>query len=118
MKTLLLLLCGRACVGDLVRQIDYLKIENQILRRKLPGRVPLSAAERRRLIRFGLPLGRVLHDLISIVSPRARKAGLKANIRGTRPLCQAAMPSHGASAVRACPSSFKSSLPPQIQQLK
>jgi hypothetical protein len=34
----------------LARQLDYLKTENRILRSKLPGRIPLSRAERRRLI--------------------------------------------------------------------
>jgi putative transposase len=51
-----------------MRQIDYLKVENQILRSKLGQRVNVTKAERRRLIKYGLPLGGNIRNLISIVN--------------------------------------------------
>jgi len=53
--------------SQLVEQIQYLKVENQILRSKLGKRVILTPDERTRLIRFGKPLGPALKDIISIV---------------------------------------------------
>ncbi len=50
-------LFGNIFHSDLVRQIKYLKVENQTLRRKLSKRIRLTSSERRRLIKFGLPLG-------------------------------------------------------------
>ncbi len=52
----------------LVRQIEYLKVENQILRSRLGQEVHTRPEERRRLLKFGLPLGDALKSLISIVS--------------------------------------------------
>jgi putative transposase len=80
MKTLVqsfFLLLGRAGAAELIRQLDYLKVENQILRSKLPRRITVTPAERRRLVKFGRPLGRALHDLIAIVSPRTFARWLK-----------------------------------------
>jgi putative transposase len=73
-----LLLLARAGGSELVRQLDYLKVENEISRSKLPRRLTLTRAERRRLIKFGRPLGKALHSLISIVSPRTFARWLKA----------------------------------------
>jgi putative transposase len=53
--------------SQLVEQVQYLKVENRILRSKLGKRVVLSPDERNRLIRFGKPLGPAIKDLISIV---------------------------------------------------
>ena len=52
---------------QLFAQIQYLTIENQILRSKLPKRVSRTPKERRRLIRFGKAVGYELRHLISIV---------------------------------------------------
>ena len=55
--------------SNLVKQIDYLKVENQILRSKLgKKRVSLSLSEKQRLIKYGLPLGGSIKRFISIVS--------------------------------------------------
>ena len=54
--------------SQLVEDIQYLKVENGILRSKLGRRVILTADERNRLLRFGQPLGLRLKDLISIVT--------------------------------------------------
>ncbi|HMN41863.1 MAG TPA: hypothetical protein PKE29_13545 [Phycisphaerales bacterium] len=56
--------------ADLRRQVQFLKAENQILRRKLPQSVPTTAAEKARLVMLGRPLGKALNDLLSIVSRR------------------------------------------------
>ncbi len=61
-------LLGKAVQSDLVRQIEYLRVENQILRTKLKKRVVVSPSERRRLIRFGWVLGQDLKTCLSIVS--------------------------------------------------
>ena len=53
---------------ELAQQVAYLKAENQILRSKLPDRIPLSNQERRSLIKHGKKLGAKIKKLISIVS--------------------------------------------------
>jgi transposase len=53
---------------ELAQQVAYLKAENQILRSKLPDRIPLSNQERRSLVKHGKKLGAKIKDLISIVS--------------------------------------------------
>ena len=54
--------------GQLVRQIEYLKVENQILRKKTNKRVIVTPSERHRLIKFGLLLNGDIRRFISIVS--------------------------------------------------
>ena len=63
-----LLLLGHMVHSNLVKQIDYLKVENQILRSKLGKRVSLSLSEKQRLIKYGLPLGGSIKRFISVVS--------------------------------------------------
>jgi len=53
--------------SHLVEQIEYLKVENRILRSKLGWRVRVTPEERAQLLRFGKPLGPALKDIISIV---------------------------------------------------
>ncbi|XHR30520.1 MAG: integrase core domain-containing protein [Chthoniobacteraceae bacterium] len=52
----------------LLRQIAYLKAENQILRSRLPKQIRTTAAERSLLVRLGAPLGDAIQELLSIVS--------------------------------------------------
>lgn len=66
----LLLLLATATDRALARQVHYLTIENRILRKKLPKRIAVTAQERRRLLKFGKPLGAAIRRLITIVSPR------------------------------------------------
>jgi hypothetical protein len=47
----------------------YLRRENQILRRKLGNRVPLTEADRRVLVQYGLRIKDRLTEVISIVRP-------------------------------------------------
>lgn len=49
--------------------IDFLRQENKILRGKLGRRVPLTEADRRILVRFGLPIKNRLAEVMTIVRP-------------------------------------------------
>lgn len=63
-----LVMVGKMVHSRLVRQVEYLKVENQILRSKVGKRVSLTQAERLRLVKFGLPLGGDIKRLINIVN--------------------------------------------------
>jgi putative transposase len=73
MRTLfhaLMLVLTKSTQRELAKQVQFLQVENQILRSKLPKRISLEERERQRLLKFGKPLGSALRHLISIVSPR------------------------------------------------
>ncbi len=80
-QTLALVLAS-ATPRELARQIHYLKVENRILRGKLPKRIAVTPAERRRLVRFGAKLGRAL---VSIVYPETLRRWIREEKSG-RPL--------------------------------
>ena len=66
----LLMLIAGATQKELAAQIQYLKVELEIARSKLPQRVTVTAQERNRLIKFGAKLGRQAMDkLVTIVHP-------------------------------------------------
>ncbi len=65
----LLALIASASDSHLRRQVRYLKEENQILRARIPGQVHTRREERDRILKFGLPLGAAIEELISIVTP-------------------------------------------------
>lgn len=67
-QSLLLVIAG-ASQKELARQVKYLKVENEILRNKLPKRITVTAKERNRLVRFAKGLGRALRQLTTIVTP-------------------------------------------------
>src|SRR5512140_628759 len=67
-QSLLLLIAG-ATQQELGRQLKYLKVENEILRSKLPERIAVTAKERHRLVKFAQKLGKALHLLATIVTP-------------------------------------------------
>jgi len=69
LQAFFLLLAG-ATEKQLIRQVEYLKAENQILRSKLPTRITVTAAERERLVKLGKAVGSALKHLITIVSIR------------------------------------------------
>ncbi len=52
LQAFFLLLAG-ATEKQLVRQVEYLKAENEILRSKLPNQITVTTAERERLIKLG-----------------------------------------------------------------
>jgi putative transposase len=54
----------------LAAQVQYLKAENEVLRSKLPKRVPVTPAERQRLVKLGRQAGAALKHLITIVTYR------------------------------------------------
>jgi len=66
----LLMLIARATEKDLVLYLEYLKVENRILRSKLPMRIEVTVAERTKLVTLGVRLGSAIKDLITIVHPR------------------------------------------------
>lgn len=66
----LLMLIAGATDRALARHLQYLKEENRILRGRLPKHIRVTDRERRRLLRFGKPLGSAIKDLITIVTPR------------------------------------------------
>jgi putative transposase len=78
-------LLANATHRELARQIRYLKAENRILRDRLPNRITVTAAERRRLLRFGKPLGSAIRELITIVSPRTFSRWLLEEKRNRKP---------------------------------
>jgi putative transposase len=80
----LLLVIARSTQQELARQVRYLKIENQILRGKLPRRVPVTSQERNRLVRFGAKLGRALGGLVTIVHPDTLRRWIREERRGLR----------------------------------
>lgn len=68
-RSLLLVIAG-ATQQELARQIKYLKVENEILRRRIPGRIQVTPKERSRLVKFaGKLAAKVVHQLVSIVHP-------------------------------------------------
>lgn len=67
-RSLLLVIAG-STPRESARQVRYLKVENEILRSKLPARITITPKERQRLVKFGAKLGKALHQLVSIVTP-------------------------------------------------
>ncbi len=62
-----LTILGQMVHSDLVRQIQFLKVENEIIRSKIDKKVIRTTyQERLRLIRFGLPLNGSIKTIISI----------------------------------------------------
>ena len=55
---------------EMARQVEYLKVENAILRNKLPKRITVTSKERQRLVKYGKLVGAAIRSLITIVSPR------------------------------------------------
>lgn len=62
-----LLAFGRSDHDQLIAQLQFLTVENQILRAKLPKRITLTHRERRRLILFGKAVGPALRDIVLVV---------------------------------------------------
>ena len=65
-----LLLIAKSTDRQLAEYLEFLKVENRILRSKLPNRIVVTPKERTRLLKHGKPLGTAIRDLITIVSPR------------------------------------------------
>jgi putative transposase len=85
-RSLLLVIAG-ATQKELARQVKYLKVENQILRSRLPSRVFVTPKERNRLLKFAGKLSaKVLHQLVTIVHPETLLRWLREERRGKHKL--------------------------------
>ena len=82
-RSLLMVIAG-STQKELARQIRYLKIENQILRSRLPARIMVTAQERNRLIRYAANLGRALNELATIVHPDTIRRWIRESKKGRR----------------------------------
>jgi len=63
-----LTILGQMVHANLVRQNEYLKVENEILRSKLGNQIRTTYEEKLRIIRYGLAVGGPIKKIISIVS--------------------------------------------------
>ena len=63
----LLSLLGKMTQENLNHQIEYLKVENEILRKRVGRSIRPTPIERRRLVKFGTPLGKDLKHIITVV---------------------------------------------------
>ena len=54
---------------ELAKQVQYLKVQNRILRDKLPKKITITRSERARLLKFGKPVRLAIHQLVTIVIP-------------------------------------------------
>ena len=63
----LLSFLGRMTHENLMHQIEYLKVENEILRKRTGRRILPTPIERRKLLKFGIPLGKEIKPIITIV---------------------------------------------------
>ena len=66
-RSLLLVIAG-ATQKELARQIQYVKVENEVLRAKLPARITITPKERQRLLKFGAKLGNAIQQVVTIVT--------------------------------------------------
>jgi hypothetical protein len=65
---------------DLAMENDFLRQENKILRSKLGKQVPLTEADRRTLVRYGLSIKERLAEVMTIARPDMhRKSRLEPN---------------------------------------
>ena len=64
----LLSFLGRMTQENLTHQIEYLKVENGILRKRVGRSIRPTPIERRKLVKFGVPLGKDLKDIITVVT--------------------------------------------------
>ena len=64
----LLFLLARCTRNDLIRQVEWLKVENELLRKRIDKRIFLKPEERQRLMKLGREIGPDLKRFITIVS--------------------------------------------------
>jgi putative transposase len=74
----LLLLLAKAVHGQLIRENEFLKVENGVLRSKLKTKVVVTPEDRARLVRFGRELGPAIRNVITIVKPETFRRWIRA----------------------------------------
>jgi len=73
----LLFLFARSSRNQLIRQIEFLKAENEMLRKRVPRqKTTLSHEERARLLKLGESIGPAVAKLITIVHPHTYRRWL------------------------------------------
>ena len=88
----LLFLLARSTADDLQKQIEFLKAENEVLRKRVPRqRIFLKPEERARLLKLGKELGPAIRQIITIVDYStfrrwvSKEAGVNTKRRKGRP---------------------------------
>jgi putative transposase len=70
-------LLARCSRNELVRHIEFLKAENEILRNRIPKKkITLNHEERARLIKLGKAIGPAVSKLLTIVHPNTYRRWL------------------------------------------
>ena len=65
----ILLLAAKVVHAQLVRENEFLRLENKILRSRVKDKVIPTPVERAELVRYGRELGPAIKKIISIVHP-------------------------------------------------
>jgi putative transposase len=78
--------------SELANQIQYLRIENEILRGKLPKHVHVTKTERNSLLKYGKLVGSAICQLITIVTPRTFQRWLLADELKKEPAAKTGRP--------------------------
>ena len=77
---------ARCTENELRRQVELLKSENEMLRRRVPRqRIFLKREERERLLKLGTAIGPGAYKLITIVHPRTYQRWLRKKNLGEKP---------------------------------
>jgi len=76
----LLFMLGKMVHSDLVRQIEYLKAENRVLRGRLPKKIRLIQKEQEQILKYGRPLGASIKQVLTITSYQTFRRWLRVEI--------------------------------------
>ena len=93
----LLMVIAGSTQKELARQIKYLKVENEILRAKLPGRITVTQKERQRLLKFGAKLGAALRSPCQTLLENARASALSGTALGIKTYASSSLTKGAAS---------------------
>ena len=88
----LLFMLARCTRNQLIRQVEFLKVENQMLRMRVPRqKIILKPEERTRLIRLGQAIGPAMRHLITIVDYTTYRTWIR-RLQGKQPRKQMGRP--------------------------